>query len=282
MKVKRLTSEELYHYGIKGQRKGVRRFQNEDGSLTYAGKQRYLSPSKGTYTHDGTNIKRDPNSFRPTLSYHSTAVSSTGYGARKNAERKKAELDQRTEDKKRASINASEEAARRRKFYDDNAAQYTAARKKYQRDSEAPEQQYQEWKKKQKEKDHQYTMYADNHKPHTENEKFRREFMYNEYMKRSEKEVARSKHEGEYKKELARQEQNRLSDQKRAEEVKSRSEAYKQEAASIKERSEKRQAEAKKFTSKLKLFGKSFKEVHTENINKGKSKVQSILAKLKR
>lgn len=281
MKVKRLNTE-LCHYGIKGQRRGVRRFQNEDGSLTYAGKQRYLAPSRGTYTHDGTNIKRDPNSFRPTLSYHSTAVNSTGYDERKNAERKKTELEQRTEDKKRASINASEEAARRRKFYDDNAAQYTAARKKYQRDSEAPEQQYQEWKKKQKEKDHQYTMYADNHKPYTENQKFRREFMYNEYMKRSEKEIARSKREGEYKKELARQEQNRLSDQKRAEEVKSRSEAYKQETASIKERSEKRQAEAKKFTSKLKLFGKSFKEVHSENINKGKSKVQLILAKLKR
>lgn len=281
MKVKRLTSEELYHYGIKGQRRGVRRFQNADGSLTYAGKQRYLT-GNGTYTHDGSNIKRDPNSFRPTLSYHSTAVNSTGYEARKNEERKKAELGQRTEDKKRASIHASEEAARRRKFYDDNAAQYTAARKKYQSDSEAPEQQYQEWKKKQKEKDHRYTMYADHHEPYTEIQKFVREFKYNEYMKRSEKDIARSNREGEYKKELARQEQNWLSDQKRAEEVKTRSEAYKQEAASIKERSEKRQEEAKKFTSKLKLFGRSFKEVHSENINKGKSKVQSILAKLKR
>lgn len=32
---------ELYHYGIKGQRWGVRRFQNEDGSLTRAGMTRY-------------------------------------------------------------------------------------------------------------------------------------------------------------------------------------------------------------------------------------------------
>lgn len=31
---------ELYHYGIKGQRWGVRRFQNEDGSYTTAGKIR--------------------------------------------------------------------------------------------------------------------------------------------------------------------------------------------------------------------------------------------------
>lgn len=33
--------EELYHHGIKGQKWGVRRFQNEDGSLTPAGRERY-------------------------------------------------------------------------------------------------------------------------------------------------------------------------------------------------------------------------------------------------
>lgn len=32
---------ELYHWGIKGQRWGVRRYQNPDGSLTPAGKKRY-------------------------------------------------------------------------------------------------------------------------------------------------------------------------------------------------------------------------------------------------
>lgn len=31
----------LAHHGIKGQKWGVRRFQNEDGSLTSAGKKRY-------------------------------------------------------------------------------------------------------------------------------------------------------------------------------------------------------------------------------------------------
>lgn len=35
------TSGELYHYGVKGMRWGVRRFQNEDGSLTKAGEKRY-------------------------------------------------------------------------------------------------------------------------------------------------------------------------------------------------------------------------------------------------
>lgn len=32
---------ELYHYGVKGMKWGVRRYQNKDGSLTNAGKRRY-------------------------------------------------------------------------------------------------------------------------------------------------------------------------------------------------------------------------------------------------
>lgn len=36
-----VISNELYHHGIKGQKWGVRRFQNEDGSLTAKGEKRY-------------------------------------------------------------------------------------------------------------------------------------------------------------------------------------------------------------------------------------------------
>lgn len=36
-------SNELQHHGIKGQKWGVRRFQNTDGSLTAEGKKRYSS-----------------------------------------------------------------------------------------------------------------------------------------------------------------------------------------------------------------------------------------------
>lgn len=36
-----MVNEELMHYGVKGQKWGVRRYQNKDGSLTNAGKSRY-------------------------------------------------------------------------------------------------------------------------------------------------------------------------------------------------------------------------------------------------
>ena len=38
--------DELYHHGIKGQKWGVRRFQNEDGTLTEKGKKRYAIAEK--------------------------------------------------------------------------------------------------------------------------------------------------------------------------------------------------------------------------------------------
>lgn len=36
-----MNNTELYHHGVKGQRWGVRRYQNKDGSLTSYGKNRY-------------------------------------------------------------------------------------------------------------------------------------------------------------------------------------------------------------------------------------------------
>ena len=53
--VRRLREDELYHHGVKGQRWGVRRYQNEDGSLTEAGKARYYKffNDDGSRTYSG-------------------------------------------------------------------------------------------------------------------------------------------------------------------------------------------------------------------------------------
>ena len=54
-------SEDILHYGILGMRWGVRRFQNEDGSLTPAGRKRYIRdiqnyPMNGTISNTTKGI----------------------------------------------------------------------------------------------------------------------------------------------------------------------------------------------------------------------------------
>jgi len=51
-----LEIRELYHHGIKGQRWGIRRFQNEDGSLTAEGKQRYDVAPSGNMSKAGEKL----------------------------------------------------------------------------------------------------------------------------------------------------------------------------------------------------------------------------------
>ena len=62
------NNDELYHWGIKGMRWGIRRYQNKDGSLTDAGKKRRAkleakieklggSSKKGSGDSDGANAK---------------------------------------------------------------------------------------------------------------------------------------------------------------------------------------------------------------------------------
>ena len=52
------TNDELTHWGIKGMKWGVRRYQNDDGSLTDAGKRRYASEVESLKEKERTLKKR--------------------------------------------------------------------------------------------------------------------------------------------------------------------------------------------------------------------------------
>lgn len=58
MYIRAPSPDELFHWGIKGQRWGIRRYQNKDGSLTPAGRKRYADdPKLQTQKEDMRNAK---------------------------------------------------------------------------------------------------------------------------------------------------------------------------------------------------------------------------------
>lgn len=61
MIVRKAQNDELYHHGIKGQRWGVRRYQNPDGTLTAEGRKRFGvgEPNKKAQKNYYKDTKRD-------------------------------------------------------------------------------------------------------------------------------------------------------------------------------------------------------------------------------
>ena len=80
-----ISSDELRHHGIKGQKWGVRKYQNKDGSLTVEGKKRYADSMADTktYTKKGVEVvlRKQPT---PLISKVASKLSKS---ARANADR---------------------------------------------------------------------------------------------------------------------------------------------------------------------------------------------------
>lgn len=60
----------IKHHGIKGQRWGIRRFQNSDGSLTESGKKRLAKLEEKAHKHDAEIKKLKGNNKPPTANPH--------------------------------------------------------------------------------------------------------------------------------------------------------------------------------------------------------------------
>lgn len=73
-----ISTNELYHWGVKGMKWGVRRYQNPDGSLTDQGRKRYTNPD-GSLNEKGK--KKFGNSVKTAESAGSGTKSSSGESA---------------------------------------------------------------------------------------------------------------------------------------------------------------------------------------------------------
>ena len=83
MKVRKLRTDELYHHGIKGQRWGIRRYQNPDGTLTEAGRARYGTVKKleKEYTKQKNKFYKDIGNGMMAYNHTADKMNKGGYDA---------------------------------------------------------------------------------------------------------------------------------------------------------------------------------------------------------
>lgn len=104
--------KELYHHGVKGMRWGVRRYQKKDGSLTLAGKNRYVRDAMNTARKDSVNESRASGRYNKIGGLHKAnqeaniAAKKAGKQARKDLAESKKPRKESTTKKNTAKIVA--------------------------------------------------------------------------------------------------------------------------------------------------------------------------------
>lgn len=131
-----MTELELYHYGIKGQKWGTRRYQNKDGSLTPAGKQRYITVAQASRNADRAAKDARKKSFAESRATDSGIGSYRRAVNKASAAAKEARSDSIAKDKAHnQQLRYGKEVASKKQAYQDAKKAYSKSYDKAERRS---------------------------------------------------------------------------------------------------------------------------------------------------